>query len=56
MRDSNANAGGGTIDHVMINEMVKSLYATTVSDAMVTYASDHLPIFSDLELLDGARY
>ena len=58
MRDSNANNGGSTIDHVMINDMVQSLYATVITDpiAAKNVASDHAAIFSDLKLLDGATY
>jgi len=56
MRDSNTKNGGSVIDHVMINSYVQSLYATTVTDAIVAGASDHLAVFSDLKLLDGASY
>ncbi|MBQ4332436.1 MAG: carbohydrate binding domain-containing protein, partial [Clostridia bacterium] len=56
MRDSNTKNGGSVIDHVMINSYVQSLYATTVTDAIAAGASDHLAVFSDLKLLDGASY
>ena len=56
MTDANLNAVNGTIDHVMINNQVKSLYFTTVSDASILGASDHVPVFADLDLLDSVSY
>ncbi len=56
MKDANLNAVNGTIDHVMINNQVKSLYFTTISDTSILGASDHVPIFADLDLLDSVNY
>ncbi len=56
MKDANPNAVNGTIDHVMINNQVKSLYFATISDTSILGASDHVPIFADLDLLDSVTY
>ena len=43
---------GRYIDHIMYNGMATHLYETTVADAAVLPASDHKPVFADIQFLD----
>ena len=43
---------GRYIDHIMYNGMATHLYETTVADAAVIPASDHKPVFADIQFLD----
>ena len=43
---------GRYIDHIMYNGMATHLYETTVADAAVSSASDHKPVFADIQFLD----
>ena len=47
---------GRNIDHIFYNSKASHLYETTVNDADVSAASDHMPVFADVALADVFQF
>jgi len=54
--DADEDVTAGVIDHILFNDKAKAHYHATVNDDEVKDSSDHLPVYADIEFLEGVYY